>query len=254
MSTSLDRIASGATCGWRLSAEEPDALMRARPGLWEPWRVTARATRPDARKSRPRSAADSEKWVLFWRVRKRVRDYGNAAAAPLDRTLVALTAAESAAKATFAPAVTFGTAKARNIADTNGSLLDNRRRWEQLWAPRMTEGAQLASCLHRKEEHRCKRPWAEAVAAARPPQTKAPQIAANRGNTAEASPRSPGLRFPLAAKSSSGPLWPTNRRIAAFLLVYKVDRHTAEELELRPGNRHPLQPTATGFANQQPTQ
>jgi hypothetical protein len=48
MSTSLDRIASGATCGWRLSAEEPDALMRARPGLWEPWRVTARATRPGA--------------------------------------------------------------------------------------------------------------------------------------------------------------------------------------------------------------
>lgn len=32
-----------------LSVEEPDALMCARPGLWEPWRVTARATRPDAR-------------------------------------------------------------------------------------------------------------------------------------------------------------------------------------------------------------
>lgn len=32
-----------------LSVEEPDALMRARPGLWEPWRVTARATRPDTR-------------------------------------------------------------------------------------------------------------------------------------------------------------------------------------------------------------
>jgi hypothetical protein len=31
-----------------LSAEEPDALMRARPGLWEPWRVTARATQSDA--------------------------------------------------------------------------------------------------------------------------------------------------------------------------------------------------------------
>jgi hypothetical protein len=31
-----------------LSAEEPDALVRARPGLWEPWRVTARATRPGA--------------------------------------------------------------------------------------------------------------------------------------------------------------------------------------------------------------
>ncbi len=30
--------------GWLLSDEEPDALMCARPGLWEPWRVTARAT------------------------------------------------------------------------------------------------------------------------------------------------------------------------------------------------------------------
>ena len=28
----------------KLSAEEPDALMHARPGPWEPWRVTARAT------------------------------------------------------------------------------------------------------------------------------------------------------------------------------------------------------------------
>jgi hypothetical protein len=33
----------------KLSAEEPDALMCARPGLWEPWRATARATRPEAR-------------------------------------------------------------------------------------------------------------------------------------------------------------------------------------------------------------
>jgi len=31
-----------------LSVEEPDALMCARPGLWEPWRATARATRPEA--------------------------------------------------------------------------------------------------------------------------------------------------------------------------------------------------------------
>jgi hypothetical protein len=31
-----------------LSVEEPDALMRARPGPWEPWRVTARATQPGA--------------------------------------------------------------------------------------------------------------------------------------------------------------------------------------------------------------
>jgi hypothetical protein len=31
-----------------LLVEEPDALMRARPGLWEPWWVTARATRPSA--------------------------------------------------------------------------------------------------------------------------------------------------------------------------------------------------------------
>jgi hypothetical protein len=36
-----------------LLVEEPDALMRARPGLWEPWWVTARATRPAvAKKSR----------------------------------------------------------------------------------------------------------------------------------------------------------------------------------------------------------
>ena len=32
----------------KLLVEEPDALMRARPDLWEPWRVTARATRPAA--------------------------------------------------------------------------------------------------------------------------------------------------------------------------------------------------------------
>jgi hypothetical protein len=31
----------------KLSAEEPDALMHARPGPWEPWRVTARATQPE---------------------------------------------------------------------------------------------------------------------------------------------------------------------------------------------------------------
>jgi hypothetical protein len=31
-----------------LLIEEPDALMCARPDLWEPWWVTARATRPDA--------------------------------------------------------------------------------------------------------------------------------------------------------------------------------------------------------------
>ncbi len=29
-----------------LSFEEPDALMCARPDLWEPWRATAKATRP----------------------------------------------------------------------------------------------------------------------------------------------------------------------------------------------------------------
>ena len=33
-----------------LSAEEPYALMRARTGLREPWRATARATRPEARR------------------------------------------------------------------------------------------------------------------------------------------------------------------------------------------------------------
>jgi hypothetical protein len=32
----------------KLSVEEPDALMHARPGPWEPWRVTARATQPGA--------------------------------------------------------------------------------------------------------------------------------------------------------------------------------------------------------------
>ncbi len=35
-----------------LSVEEPDALMCARPGLREPWRVTARATRPNSRRYR----------------------------------------------------------------------------------------------------------------------------------------------------------------------------------------------------------
>jgi hypothetical protein len=34
----------------KLSADEPDTLMHARPGPWEPWRVTARATQPGARK------------------------------------------------------------------------------------------------------------------------------------------------------------------------------------------------------------
>jgi hypothetical protein len=32
----------------KLSVEEPYALMRARTDLWEPWWVTARATRPYA--------------------------------------------------------------------------------------------------------------------------------------------------------------------------------------------------------------
>ena len=32
----------------KLLAEEPDALMHARPDLWEPWRATAKATRPAA--------------------------------------------------------------------------------------------------------------------------------------------------------------------------------------------------------------
>ena len=35
------------------SLEEPDALVCARPGLWEPWVVTLRATRPEiARRTR----------------------------------------------------------------------------------------------------------------------------------------------------------------------------------------------------------
>ena len=37
MSTSIDRIASGTMWMAKLLVEEPDALMRARPGLWEPW-------------------------------------------------------------------------------------------------------------------------------------------------------------------------------------------------------------------------
>lgn len=39
MSTSVDRIAAGTTWMWtaNLSVEELDALMCARPDLWEPW-------------------------------------------------------------------------------------------------------------------------------------------------------------------------------------------------------------------------
>lgn len=37
MSTTLERIASGPVWMAKLSVEEPDALMRARPALWEPW-------------------------------------------------------------------------------------------------------------------------------------------------------------------------------------------------------------------------
>ena len=46
MSTSLGRIASGTVWMAKLLVEEPDALMHARPDLWEPWVVTPRATRP----------------------------------------------------------------------------------------------------------------------------------------------------------------------------------------------------------------
>ena len=35
MSPSVDRIASGTIWMAKLLVEEPDALMRARPGLWE---------------------------------------------------------------------------------------------------------------------------------------------------------------------------------------------------------------------------
>jgi hypothetical protein len=49
LSTQLARIVAGTLPGRaNLSAEEPDALMHARPGPWEPWRVTARATQPSA--------------------------------------------------------------------------------------------------------------------------------------------------------------------------------------------------------------
>ena len=37
MSPSIDRIASGTMWMAKLLVEEPDALMRARPDLWEPW-------------------------------------------------------------------------------------------------------------------------------------------------------------------------------------------------------------------------
>jgi hypothetical protein len=48
LSTERARIASGTLSGMaNLSAEEPDALMHARPGPWEPWRGTARATQPE---------------------------------------------------------------------------------------------------------------------------------------------------------------------------------------------------------------
>ncbi len=46
MSTSLGRIAPGTSWMAKLLVEEPDALMHARPDLWEPWVVTPRATRP----------------------------------------------------------------------------------------------------------------------------------------------------------------------------------------------------------------
>ena len=45
MSPSLDRIATGTIWTVKLLVEEPDALMWARPDLWEPWVVTPRATR-----------------------------------------------------------------------------------------------------------------------------------------------------------------------------------------------------------------
>lgn len=49
LSTELARIVAGTLFGMaKLSVEEPDALMHARPGPWEPWRVTARATQPSA--------------------------------------------------------------------------------------------------------------------------------------------------------------------------------------------------------------
>src|SRR5262249_9170043 len=48
-----------------LSAEEPDALMRARPGLWERWGATPSATRPEARSVagyRPGAIASAAGW------------------------------------------------------------------------------------------------------------------------------------------------------------------------------------------------
>src|SRR5262245_54085529 len=44
LSTALARIPRDPSGMAKLSAAEPDALLHARPGPWEPWRVTARAT------------------------------------------------------------------------------------------------------------------------------------------------------------------------------------------------------------------
>ncbi len=45
----------------KLLAEEPDALMHARPDLWEPWRATAKATRPAARSGSPLSGGSAHR-------------------------------------------------------------------------------------------------------------------------------------------------------------------------------------------------
>jgi hypothetical protein len=64
LSTQLARIVAGTLPGMaKLSVEEPDALMHARPGPWEPWRVTARATQPSAPHAMTRTYAGvSDEW------------------------------------------------------------------------------------------------------------------------------------------------------------------------------------------------
>jgi hypothetical protein len=61
----------------KLSAEEPDALMHARPGPWEPWRVTARATQPAARKDVLSSEPDPALTALLADTHSRLLDLLN---------------------------------------------------------------------------------------------------------------------------------------------------------------------------------
>jgi hypothetical protein len=52
-----------------LSAEEPDALMHARPGPWEPWRLTARATQPEVHNAPALGTPRAYNVHLLWEAR-----------------------------------------------------------------------------------------------------------------------------------------------------------------------------------------